>query len=203
LKHNNLGDPAEVIVLRESKVHRYDHGNTLEDKHAEHIDILSKINDERGLIDQDEVNQNLNDFRPAKDKEPASWDEFNGLVRRLQDSFTVPQLEKYIESFLNNEPTETSSISDSAPLHDDSILRRGPWVPELSDIEQYNTKESLRGYALASHTAKQRVVVRLLRECWKLEIPELEDSIGSMEVQIHDTDQKLLSSKSIFHCQAT
>jgi hypothetical protein len=91
LNHNNLGDPAEVIVLRESKVHRYDDRRTLEDKHAEHIDILGKVKDERGLIDQDEVNKNLNDFRPTKDEEPGSWDEFNGLVRRLQDSFTVPQ----------------------------------------------------------------------------------------------------------------
>lgn len=199
MNHNNLGDPAEVIVLRESKVHRYDDRRTLEDKHAEHIDILEKVKDERGLIDQDEVNKNLNDFRPTKDEEPRSWDEFNGLVRRLQDSFTVPQLEKYIKAFLKKEPAKTLHIVDSTPLSDETILKRGRWIPEFTDFEEQVTNESLRGYALASHTAKQRTVVRLLRECWKLEVPELEHSIGSMIIRIRPADQILLSSGSSSH----
>jgi hypothetical protein len=202
LNHNNLGDPAQVIVLRESKVHRYDDRRTLDDKHAEHIDILGKVKDERGLIDEDEVNKNLNDFRPTRDEEPKSWDEFNGLVRRLQDSFTVPQLERYIKAFLTKEPAKTLDIVDSAPLSDEAIIKRGRWVPEFTDFEEQETNESLRGYAFASHTAKQRTVVRLLRECWKLEVPELENSIGSMNIQIRAADQILLSSGSTSHAHA-
>lgn len=201
----NLGDPAEVLLLRESKIHRYDHGARLPDDvpaniDAKHIDILEQVQEERGLISQEEVVQNINEFRPEKDKEPQNWDDFNTLVQHLQKSFTVPQLEKYIHSFENKQPEDSSPhIVTWSPLSHDAIheivLDCSPWLPTIGEFESQDDKHSSRGYTLASHTSKQRVVIQLLRQCWKLSVPELDGGIGSMEVRMRVTDLNLLLSR--------
>jgi hypothetical protein len=207
---NNLGDPAEVLLLRESKIHRYDHGGIFPDNDdaeldAEHIDILEQMKEERGLVSEEEVQKNFNEFKPVKDQEPKSWDEFNGLVQRLQESFTVPQLERYIRTFGKSD--SSSHTVGWTPLSSDAVhevvLESSPWVPEVGEYESQNNKQYSRGYTLASHTAKQRAVIQLIRECWKLTVPELETGIGSMEVRMRVTDLNLLSSKSPTSSQAT
>lgn len=210
LKHqNNLGDPANVIVLRESKIRRYDHSgwkaaeeDDIKDVAAEHIDILAQVNDERGLIDQAEVEKNINEFKPDAGREPQNWDEFNQLVQRLQRAFTTPQLEWYISSFKSiqaSEPTDTVAWTPSSSSSMEGnmyVIENSPWIPEAEEFDGQGIQEASRGYALASHTSKQRVVIRVLRECWNLSIPELESGIGSMAVEMPIAALNLLMSRS-------
>jgi len=201
----NLGAPAEVLLLRESKIHRYDHSGRHPDDapaqlDAKHIDILEQVQEERGLISQEEVVENINEFRPEKDKEPQHWDDFNTLVQSLQESFTVPQLEKYIQSFENKQAEDSCPHTVTwSPLSDDLIeeivLERSPWIPSIGDSVGQDYKQSSRGYTLASHTSKQRVVIQLIRQCWKLSVPELDGGIGSMEVRMRVTHLNLLLSR--------
>ncbi|KAB8294711.1 hypothetical protein EYC80_006673 [Monilinia laxa] len=53
----------------------------------------------------------------------------------------------------------------------------------------------LRGYSPSSYNHKQTLVVRILRECWRLEVPELVEGIGEVEVQIHMKDLDFLISQ--------
>lgn len=195
LSTTSLGEAANVIVLRDSGYSVYEHGKeSLEPQEAEHIDILGQLEDERGLVGQEEVNENINACRPREGEKPRGWDGINTLVRQLQDGFATSQLERYIERFEGKRepespPAEWVTQKEKAP-----IIRITPWQPGVSDIVDYFDNDPLRGYFLESHTAKQRVILRLLRECWMLELPELEEGIGQFEIQVQSDDLALLLS---------
>jgi hypothetical protein len=168
----------------------------LKDKQAEHIDILGQLADERGLVGQEEVDSNIDGFRPKTGEAPEDWDDINNLVRELQDGFTITQLERYIENFEGkrepiNPPEEWVNDEETAP-----ILAITPWQPGVSDITGHFDNDPLRGYFLESHTSKQRVILRLLRECWMVELPELEEGLGQFEMRINLDDLVVLLSKA-------
>jgi hypothetical protein len=195
LKTTSLGEAAKVIVLRDSGFSIYEHSkDKLEAQKAEHIDILGQLDHERGLIGQVEVNENINACRPSAGGEPGTWDEINMLVRRLQDGFTISQLERYIEGFEGRQEPEIPPAEWVTDEEKASILRITPWQPGVSDITDRFDNDPLRGYFLESHTAKQRVILRLLRECWMVELPELEQGIGQFEIQVHSDDLGVLLS---------
>jgi hypothetical protein len=189
LKTTSLGEAAQVIVLRDSGFSIYDYSNNnLEAQEAEHIDILGQLDDERGLIGHGEVNENINSCRPRPGEEPNTWDEINKLVWRLQGAFTIPQLEGYIESFEGKREPEAPPAEWVADDEEASIVRITAWQPGVSEIRGRFDNDPLRGYFLKSHTEKQRIILRLLRECWMLELPELELGIGQFEIQLKRED---------------
>jgi hypothetical protein len=208
LQIDTLGKSTDVIVLRESKITRYDGGTHIQRRSqtAEHVDIMARLNKERGLMSQTEVEQNINEFRPKKDEEPKSRTEFNNLVDKMQAAFTSFQLEQYIGSFEGRRTLQPSTESSPAPLpsvtpstpHPSNnvlVLEETPWIAETTDPTGYlEEKLSLRGYALASHTTKQRLVVQLLRECWMLELPDVLVSLGHIDLLLRPGDMELLSS---------
>jgi len=190
-----LGEPAKVIVLRDSIFKLYEHDNgQVNAEEAKHIDILQQLEDERGLIGQDEVTENLNSCRPKSGEEPQNWYDINSLVRQLQDGFTIQQLESYIESFHGRQAPETPPADLVPEKKESRILRITPWQPGISEIDGYYDNDPLRGYYMESHTAKQRVILRLLRECWMLELPELKDGLGQFEIEIPKDSLDLLIS---------
>jgi hypothetical protein len=195
LQTTSLGEAASVIVLRDSGIKVYEQRDKLKDKQAEHIDILGQLADERGLVGQEEVNSNIDGLRPQTSEAPEDWDDINNLVRELQDGFTITQLERYIENFEGkrepiNPPEEWVNDEETAP-----ILAITPWQPGVSDITDHFDNDPLRGYFLESHTSKQRVILRLLRECWMVELPELEEGLGQFEIKINLDDLVVLLSK--------
>ncbi|KAH6668199.1 mitochondrial inner-membrane-bound regulator-domain-containing protein [Halenospora varia] len=232
LKIEKFGSPAEVIVLRESKIRRYDHGgrDNMPSQNAEQVDIMSQVAEEQGLIDQDEVEENINTFRPAPGLEPNDRKEFNKLVVQMQDAFTTPQLEHYLDSHIvpnidshedpkinpdkyqlsgmvQLEPYVESQDQSSRPhtrnvasaKPDGLILHQTAWERVWSDFDQSLEHESLRGYTLPSHTTKQRLIIRVLRECWKLELPNMfvKSPIGRVEIKLLPSDLSLLTKSSI------
>jgi hypothetical protein len=197
LPTTSLGEAANVIVLRDSGITVYEKRDQMKDKEAEHIDILGQLADERGLIGEDEVNKNINGFRPNRGASLESWDDINRLVRELQDGFTQTQLERYIEVFEGKQepisPVEEWVNEEETA----SILAITPWQPGISNDKDHFDNDPLRGYFLESHTSKQRVILRLLRECWMLELPELEEGLGQFEIKINLDDLMVLLSKII------
>jgi len=195
LQTTSLGEEANVIVLRDSGISVYEKRTKLEDKQAEHIDILGQLADERGLVGKEDVNSNIDGLKPRNGEEPEDWNDINDLVKQLQDGFTITQLERYIENFEGkrepiNPPEEWISETETA-----SILAITPWQPGVSDIKDYFDNDPLRGYFLESHTSKQRVILRLLRECWMVELPELEEGLGQFEMKINLDDLVVLLSE--------
>ncbi|KAH7409633.1 mitochondrial inner-membrane-bound regulator-domain-containing protein [Cadophora sp. MPI-SDFR-AT-0126] len=192
LNTTTLGDPADVLVLRDSILTLYAAGGSraMEEMEPEHIDILSQLEEERGLVGQKEVDRNIDAFRPANERQ--GWEAINELVKELQDSFTMTQLQRYIRNFEGRRDPEPPIESWVTSQKDAKIHRVTPWLPGVSEIQEYFDNDPLRGYFLPSHTVKQRMVLQLLHECWMLELPELADGIGQFEIEIGKEDMDLL-----------
>lgn len=213
IETKTFGEPSKILVLRQSRITKYawDGYKGTEFEHLKDrkgpvdIDsyILERIDAERGLPSLSEVEENVKHFKPKKGREPKDREEFNQLIQKIQESFTTPQLQQYIDNYKGRavsglDTTSTTNLSSSSKDEDAKILRKSPWVTELFDTEEYfDSDAALHGYALASHTTKQRVVVRLLRECWKLNLPDVENSIGSVDIAIRPNHLELLLSKSV------
>lgn len=193
---DTLGKKAKVLVLRESKYNFFDSKDEVTIKPAEHVDIISQLEKERGLVGEEEVKANIEAFRPKQGQGPQTWDDVNEIVRVLQESFTTSQLRRYVDSFgkksvVNTEATVAERKRSTV------ILSITEWRPEVSDVDDYFNDSPLRGYSMSSHTNKQRLIMRILRLCWKIGIAEVEDGIGQFEVKIRQRDLLSINSKCI------
>jgi hypothetical protein len=184
-----LGEDAEVIVLRDSKFRSYKHQNYEDVEKPESINILAKLDEERGLIGWEEIEKNINDFRPADGHHPETRDQFSELLTGLQSGFTVTQLARYLRFHGRKEVVHPQPLSASLALN------ISPWIPGTSESDDPLNDDHLRGYDLQSYTTKQRLVLRLLRECWKLELPYVEEGIGQIEIELKAQDLDLLLSE--------
>ncbi|EPE26475.1 hypothetical protein GLAREA_02388 [Glarea lozoyensis ATCC 20868] len=210
LQIKTLGKPTDVIILRGSKISHYSpRQRYIPDNGQQNIDIIARLDRERGLVDQTEVEKNIDEFRPKENEEPKTRKEFNAFVDKLQNAFNSPQLEEYIGSFEGKLTLQTppefsprSSLLDpidpSCYADDALVLVETPWLPETSAPNGYlEEKLSLRGYALASHTKKQRLVVKLLRECWKLELPDVVSWVGHIDLLLRPGDVEHLAQSPL------
>lgn len=195
LASTSLGDPSKVIILRDSLVNLYTHKTEeMADKEAEHIDIQRQLKEERGLASEAEVNANIDGLRPKKGEEPTDRKGVNMLVQEFQEGFSQSQIDRYIRNYVGKIPRVKS---EPAIVHQKGsrILRVTPWLPGISENEDEFDADPLRGYLLESHTSKQRSIIRLLRECWRLELPELETGVGQFEIKINRDDLETLLRK--------
>lgn len=191
-----LGDQAKVIVLRDSIFRKYVlDTQEIKTVRPKHIDILGTLAEERGLVGEDEVMQNIDAFRPREADGIQDWDELNKLTHALEQGFTTTQLEKYIKNFKNKREIEKPPEIWKANDNTSAITRITPWLPGISAVEDHFDNDPLREYYLQSHTPKQVLALRLLRECWMLELPELVDGIGQFEIRLRNGDLDLLLCK--------
>ncbi|KAI9644415.1 hypothetical protein NHQ30_007772 [Ciborinia camelliae] len=192
-----LGKSAEVLVLRDSKLRFYkEKVKDMDEAPApESIDILARVQSERGIISSEDLETNINEFKPQKDK-IQTWEDFNDVVQSLHTSFTNNQLKKYIQSYPRKQRMRRVPSLGLGILYDkEAISRCTPWVPEISPINQPIDNSPLRGYSPASYNPKQNHAVRVLRECWQLEVPEIVEGIGEVEIQIAIKDLDFLVSQ--------
>ncbi|KAH8811406.1 mitochondrial inner-membrane-bound regulator-domain-containing protein [Xylogone sp. PMI_703] len=188
LKTEALGKPAEVIVLRESRFKIFNSVPQLDPEESpEKVDILAQLDSERGLPGWNEVEDNINELRPEDGESPRNWEEFDKLVRVLQEGFTVSQLVRYINIHGKSKQKDQNLEDSESP-----ILRKSAWMPDISKPGEHFDESPIRGYYWKSHTSKQRLVLLLVRDCWNLEVPELANGIGEIEVHIRTEDLELL-----------
>lgn len=209
-----LGKPAEVIVLKDSGI-RYSFSQPrVENIDGDtDVDILARLDSERGLADDTEVAKNIDGLQPRSDGEAISWDEFKAIEEQLNDGFTSAQLATYIRSHRvgrRRKPAADEQANIFAPVQDASTNRAGSddtrsshisrisrWMPGISETGSRFEESPLRGYISdIAFTHKQRLVVQLMRQCWQLEVMELTDSVGELEMQIESQALELLISKS-------
>jgi hypothetical protein len=180
-----LGKNAEVLVLRDSKVQSHKpkiKDIIVEAPTPESIDILARIESERGIVSSKDIENNINEFEPQKDK-IQTWKDFNDIVQSLQTSFSHIQLNNYIRSY-KKRMKKVPSLGLGIVTDKRAIVRVTPWVPDISPISQPLDEIPQRGYSPPSYNAKQILAVRVMRECWRLEVPELVEGIGEVEVQV-------------------
>jgi hypothetical protein len=188
-----LGKESEILVLKESRIN-FTTPKIIENSQApEPVDILTRVNNETGLPTFTEVEKNIEELRP-KESRYLNWEEFQSLQARLTDGFTVPQLERYIRSLEalcsgDRELEGQTSSSASSP-----ILRISAWMPGISENVVLFDESPLRGYRSEAFTQKQRIVLDILRRHWQLEVLELNEDIGEIEIELRAIDLELLIS---------
>jgi hypothetical protein len=188
-----LGEQAKVIVLRDTNIFnvtRLKEGTPREIKaqKAEAIDILATLDGQQGTVGQDEVIDNIDLLRPKKGEEPQSLEEFDVLVQQICSGFRKSQIQTYVQSFKQKHGSDALSMLEK----ESPFIQVTKWVPDTSVSTHHLDERSGRGYDFASYTNKQRLALLLLRKCWKLEVPELEEGIGEVELSLRPADYDLL-----------
>lgn len=200
LKLNSLGDAATAVVLRDSKYTFYTHVARLKDQEAEHVDIGKLLEQERGLVSQEEVRSSIDALRPQESQIPQTWEELNEYINVLAEGFTTTQLATYFESSKTKAIPGVILDDDNKYLTSDShILGVTPWMPGVSQISESFEANPLRGYVVASQTTKQKLAIKIFRQCWQLEVPEISEGLGQFEIQLARQDIDLLSSMFVRH----
>ena len=68
-------------------------------------------------------------------------------------------------------------------------------MPQVSMTGDDFEETLLRGYDSEAYTPKQRLALMLMRQCWQLEVHEIAESLGEVELEVASTDLELLISK--------
>lgn len=182
-----LGSEARVIVLRDADV-QFSPRPEMEALEGEPVDILARLDAERGLIGQAEVEQNIEELRPDEDKRVVTWEELKAVEQQLLSGFTTNQLVRYIGNFEQQQKAQRAREDGQA----EGFVRKTLWMPGISDTGDHFEESLMRGYGSDAFTSKQRLVLQLLRHCWQLEVRELVDTIGEVEVEIRPMELELL-----------
>ncbi|KAI2619728.1 mitochondrial inner-membrane-bound regulator-domain-containing protein [Hypoxylon sp. NC1633] len=193
-----LGKPASVIVMRDGGLYRNKDRSleNLEDDTTNHqkTSIEALLDSQQKPPVAHEVRENVDSLRP-KTETALSEREFRKLQALLTDGFLSYQLSDYLEHHRHHRPPHEplqGKEDDQAPMYD-WIKEITPWVPlgtHLSIAEGIDP--SLHGYVPVSATVKERLAVRIMRECWSLSIAELNAGLGETRVSIRSYKFKLL-----------
>jgi len=189
---DSLGRPSEVIILRDSKVKLYRPRDfVLPPSAGQAVDIQAVLDSERGLPGLKEINENIDSLRPNEGEEDSlNAGEFNKLFAQLQKGFTSQQLARYMQDVLVKD-----KLNESVASHDSPLLRVSPWVPGISESSETLWSSTISENLSKSYTSKQRLVLRLMRECWGVKVPDVEDGIGQIELELVPKDMDCLLSR--------
>ncbi|KAI0454080.1 hypothetical protein F5B21DRAFT_477422 [Xylaria acuta] len=197
-----LGKPAYAIVMRDGgNVRRRKFPSAPGENESKPDPSANLATTIEALLDSQrepptlhEVRSNIHGLRPKRDK-VLPEKEFGKLRRLLTSGFLSAQLRDYIEwhkSGAWRESQETTADGSSPPEFP-WILQRSPWVPlQTQPNAVKGTDPALQGYILDSIPAKERLAVRLMRECWELSIAELETQLGEISIKLHNHEFTLL-----------
>ncbi|KAI1343311.1 mitochondrial inner-membrane-bound regulator-domain-containing protein [Xylariaceae sp. FL0016] len=191
-----LGKPAYAIVLKDQGVRRRrntsqptvesltDDGST---SNQLRTDIEALLDDRHRRPTIDEVRANIDSLEPTGEK-VLSEKEFRELQNELTKGFLSAQLHDYLEWKLP-EPIQDVVDANQYPW----IMSISPWVP-LKDASEHTsgTNPNLQGYISESRPAKERLVIRIMRERWGLSIAEFSTTLGELQIKLQPQDFTLL-----------
>ncbi|KAI1771618.1 mitochondrial inner-membrane-bound regulator-domain-containing protein [Hypoxylon cercidicola] len=202
-----LGKPAYAIVMRDHGRFQKKHRPTFEDLDDEPtsqstIDIEALLDNQRRVPTVKEVRENIDGLRPTTDTTLPER-EFRRLQSLLTDGFLSVQLMAYLEynkrhGFPHSSPHGVLHAKQPAkgvdkPFKYDWIKHISPWVP-LGDQQSIadGTDPNLHLYVTDEATAKAKLAVRIMRECWGLSIAELSAGLGETRVKVRNSEFLLL-----------
>ena len=221
---NVLGEPAEVLVLRD-RAYGVDHDIDMGRIRATGPDrnpvqavqeptsssgLMEKMAAERGIVGIDEVCNNIDRLR-------ASWWEstegnvtglsYHDLVTRLCDGFTKQQLAAYLT---RNDKNPIADVFNLSTEISNDLYTRSPWqvvgetaarqlkAPKIAHETPYedsNTAED-PGKERRQGLRKDALVQRLLRRCWNIS-PRFQDSlIGELDLRVQGSHLNLIVNHS-------
>ncbi|KAK3311408.1 mitochondrial inner-membrane-bound regulator-domain-containing protein [Chaetomium strumarium] len=204
-----LGKPGSAIVLREKQALKKKHPSQLasDDSAGAPVDPDSLLPTGSTDVALEDVLLNIHELKP-KDTQILPDKEFRKLKHMLIDGFTNPQLMHYIREYrqLRQLEREEEDAAAQAEAQADAeaeveesleeppwVLARQPWVPlvenALEDVEPH-----LEGYITKGMPPKERLAVRLMRECWGVSNEKVIDKDGHVSVTLSDVEFSLLTS---------
>jgi hypothetical protein len=213
-----LGESAKVIVLRgnQTKKKKNVYLEAEDAKKENELLELEALLDEQLIPPTDaEVHDNLNELRP-KSEIYLSEKEFRKIQHELEDGFLGTQLAHYLATFKaeNGErvpnPTsaaiKTETLPDNEAADEARLNEREDFVPKFKWIKSYSpwiplgldqnasgvTDRHLHGYLSPSSNLKERLAVRIMRECWGLHMEELIRGLGEVKLVVADHEFVLL-----------
>ncbi|RDW80230.1 hypothetical protein BP6252_04868 [Coleophoma cylindrospora] len=193
----NLGKPSEVLILNDVGVQFKPRPQLepLEAEPLESVDILARLAEERGLVGHQEVMDNIDEIRPKTEgKTPQTWKDVNELVDILSNGFTVTQLATYIDQHGVERIDETTDVERPTTINgQDVTLRVSPWLPGVSESIDHFDRSLNRGYNTPKQIPpKKRLAFLLIRDCWAVKIPEVENGFGEVEIYMAGEDLEWL-----------
>ncbi|TGJ83303.1 hypothetical protein E0Z10_g5441 [Xylaria hypoxylon] len=196
-----LGKPAYAIVMRDAgRIQRKKIPLIPSEIDAEPSgDIATRIEallgSQREPATLHEVRSNIQGLQPQADNNVLSEKDFRRLQRVLHKGFLSHQIKEYIQwhkSDAQDKSQETATDSASHPEFP-WIREMTPWVPLQSKPNAAKiTDPTLLGYASNTTPPKERLVIRLMHECWGLSIAELETQLGETQIKLHNNEFILL-----------
>ncbi len=206
---NVLGEPAEVLILRDKRNHFRLESNIARvrasgpDKNPAQEPInssgmLKEMDAERGIADIDEVCKNIESVGAswvARTKGSITGVAYKDLVSRLQEGFTKQQLGAYLNRAgkdpaadvfdLNVEIANSLYTRSSWQLVGGKALRRSKAPGILSNPpEGVSNKKEASGKERGKGISKDALVKRVLRQCWNI-TPRFQDSsLGEMDIRL-------------------
>ncbi|ETS84925.1 hypothetical protein PFICI_02950 [Pestalotiopsis fici W106-1] len=213
-----LGKPAYAIVMKDTGKYRAKKRPVGLKKSAqkdEMKDIEALLDNRRIPATEAEVRQNIDELRPPNSELILRQKNFLKLQTNLEEGFLKEQLQQYILSFQSDpsvEPTTTSSVatqkSEETKLKDQYpwISNAVPWMP----VDPYggvavlhdHSSRLLHAYLPPDAGPKTRAAVRIMRECWGLQMEEVANGLGEARIRLQTkhfiplmrSSQKLLRS---------
>lgn len=188
-----LGKPAQAIVMKSRGDSRSRRHVIQEDAPAEQDahGVWDAVElQESGPATPDEVQKNIAELWPAESS-IVSEREFMALMDVLLEGFTVAQLTAYVSKNRGSDAEILSSLGATGQDEQNPwVCYKWPWVPEASADEKMGT--AVQGYIRDDMSAKEKLVMRLMRECWGLSIRELMDGPGRLDVSVREAEFLLL-----------
>lgn len=191
---NTLGQPAEVIILRDAPSEReHDAVTTPPSEPSKRSspqlseqEIIASLAQEKEDSWREKVDQRIQSLRPKnagddKSTPTISRREYKTLERALIDGFTSRQLKDFLK---RNQPDAQSSAEGQ------QVPSFAPWRPGTTPIGVKLSHGPIQVEGLA-HGPKQRTVARIARELWRIDIAEEVSCIGELEFAVPKTHLSL------------
>ena len=216
---NVLGEPAEVLILRDRpNTFRPDPNLARVSASAPHENpaqepitsskMLEVRDTERGTIDIDEVCENIEILRKmwaARMNPKAPGAAYKDLFSRLQNGFTRPQLGAYLDR------AKMDPAADVLDLHvefSNRVYARSKWQAVMDSPPQQTTapmivrytpiedEKEIPGKKVAQGLSKDALVKRVLRQCWKITSSSQGSSSGVLDIRLKKLHLNLILNHS-------
>ncbi|GAB1312181.1 hypothetical protein MFIFM68171_02391 [Madurella fahalii] len=180
-----LGKPATALVMREATYVRRTLPQLAPDSGNTQLDAASLLPSEAA---DSESASHIHELMPTYTR-VVSGKEFTALKRTLMEGFTAPQLHAYVREW---QAVQQLLAEQSASEEPPWILERQPWRPLDADATQ-NIEPQLCGYVSQNTPPKEKLAIRLMRECWDLSsLDVLDRHDGELSVRLRDIELSLL-----------
>lgn len=198
-----LGKPAYAIVMKDGGKYQPKRNIIAAEKLEERKDDLKAIEavlgDHRAPATAAEVHENIDGLRPPKTELVLQQKDFDRIQTGLEEGFLKEQLLQYISTFEPDRNTEATTDSvetlntveeQKSNLEDQYqwISKAVSWVPldPYGGVPVHHDRSNLLLHAYLPPDAgpKTRAAVRIMRECWGLQMEEIANGIGECRVTL-------------------